>query len=40
VDAVAETTGLSLAAVTSALMLLEVKSLVRRFPGSTYVRTD
>jgi DNA processing protein len=40
VDNIVAGTGLSTAQVTSALMLLEVKTLVRRFPGSTYVRTD
>ena len=40
VDSVVEATGLSTSQVTAALMLLEVKALVRRFPGSTYVRTD
>ena len=40
VDSIVEATGLSTSQVTAALMLLEVKALVRRFPGSTYVRTD
>ena len=40
VDNIVEATSLSASQVTSALMLLEVKALVRRFPGSTYVRTD
>jgi DNA processing protein len=38
VDEVAGQTELPVARINSALMLLEMKSLVRRFPGSTYVR--
>ncbi len=40
VDHIGESTGLSVAQVTSALMLLEVKGLVRRFPGNTFVRLN
>ena len=39
-DAIAETCEISPAQVTSALMLLEVKGLVRRFAGNTYVRLN
>lgn len=38
VDEVATQAQLPVARINSALMLLEMKSLVRRFPGSTYVR--
>lgn len=38
VDEVAVQTQLPVARINSALMLLEMKTLVRRFPGSTYVR--
>lgn len=40
IDQIAEGCGLPAAQVTSALMLLEVKGLVRRFPGSTFVRLN
>jgi len=39
-DAIAESCEISPAQVTSALMLLEVKGLVRRFAGNTYVRLN
>ncbi|MGE5531934.1 MAG: DNA-processing protein DprA [Bacteroidota bacterium] len=38
VDEVATQTELPVSRINSALMLLEMKTLVRRFPGSTYVR--
>ncbi len=39
-DEIAESCEISPAQVTSALMLLEVKGLVRRFAGNTYVRLN
>jgi len=39
-DAIAESCEIPPARVTSALMLLEVKGLVRRFAGNTYVRLN
>jgi len=38
VDDIAAEAGLSVASVNATLMLLEMKGLVRRFPGNTYVR--
>ncbi|NPV48258.1 MAG: DNA-protecting protein DprA [Armatimonadetes bacterium] len=38
VDAVVADSGLAAAPVTAALMLLEMKGLIRRFPGNAYVR--
>lgn len=40
VDHIAASCNLPVAQITSALMLLEVKGLVRRFPGNTYVRLN
>ncbi len=40
IDQIAEACGRRPAQVTSALMLLEVKDLVRRFPGNTFVRLN
>ncbi len=38
VDDIVEVTGLQMAAVNATLMMLEMKGLVRRFPGNTYVK--
>lgn len=38
VDAVVADSGLAAAAVSAALMMLEIKGLIRRFPGNAYVR--
>jgi DNA processing protein len=38
VDAITEQTGLGLPTVNSTLMMLEMKALVRRFPGNAYVK--
>jgi len=38
VDAIVAVTGIPLPAVNAALMLLEMKGLVRRFPGNSYVK--
>ncbi len=40
VDQISESCNLTAAQVTSALMLLEIKGLVRRFPGNTFVRLN
>ena len=40
IDNVAEDCGLATPQVSSALMLLEVKGLVKRFPGNQFVRTS
>ncbi len=39
VDAVAEETGMNVASLNSTLMMMEMKELVRRFPGNMYVKT-
>jgi DNA processing protein len=38
VDGVVADSGLPAAQVSAALMMLEIKGLIRRFPGNTYVR--
>lgn len=38
VDDISEETGIDVASINSTLMMMEMKKLVRRFPGNTYVK--